>query len=385
MEEAAGRSVRVVYSIGSKFAGGGIGTTAYYAVRGLYRHGILQRLLCGAYRSTEIPREKIRSVGLPDRILRKLASLDFSGWLWHFQAVLFDIWASRYLEPAGVFHVWGNYGLQSIRRAREMGMVTVVERASTHPVYQARLLQEEYTRWGLTFRVHQPALERALAEMALTDYVLVPSDFVRQSFLEQGFPEENLIRIPFGVDPDRFRPSEAVVPHLFRVLFVGQVGVRKGVPYLLEAWRRLGWQDAELWLVGRVLPECRSILQRYQDLPGLRLIGHLSDPVGVYQQADIFVFPSVEEGSALVTYEALACGLPVVTTPNAGSVVQDGVEGFIVPVRDAEALAERIEQLRLDEQLRREMGKAARARAEEFTWEKYGDLLSGAYEQLASL
>jgi len=80
-----------------------------------------------------------------------------------------------------------------------------------------------------------------------------------------------------------------------------------------------------------------------------------------------------------VTYEALACGLLVVTTPNAGSVVRDGVEGFIVPIREVEALAAALERLRADEQLRREMGRAARARAEEFTWDKYGDQLADVF------
>jgi len=376
MGAQGGQAVRVLYSIGSKFGGGGIGTTAYYGALGLYRHGILQRVLCGSYRLGEIPPEKIRAVGLPDRALRKLASMDSSGWLWHFQAVLFDAWASHRLEPADIFHVWGNYGLRSLRRARGMGMVTVVERASAHPVYQARLLKEEFACWGLPFRSSRITIARALAEMTLADYILIPSDFVRQSFLEEGFPEERLIQIPFGVDTTRFCPSEVPAARPFRALFVGQIGIRKGVPYLLEAWRRLGWRDAELWLVGRVLPECRPILQRYLDLPGLRLIGHLADPVEAYQQADVFVFPSIEEGSALVTYEALACGLPVVTTPNAGSVVRDGVEGFIVPIRDVDALAAALERLRADEQLRREMGRAARARAEEFTWEKYGERLS---------
>ncbi|MCS7286209.1 MAG: glycosyltransferase family 4 protein [Anaerolineae bacterium] len=381
MGAATGNAVMVLYSIGSKFAGGGIGTTAYYAVRGLHRHGMLRRLLCGSFRPTEIPREKIRAIGLPDRALRKLASLDSSGWLWHLQAVLYDFWASRHLEPADVFHVWGNYGLRSIQRARGMGMVTVVERANTHPIYQARLLKEEYARWGLTFRVPRATLKRTLDEMALADYVVIPSEFVRQSFLEQEFPEDRLVCIPFGVDIERFRPPEGNNPHPFRVLFTGQVGIRKGVPYLLEAWRRLGWRDAELWLVGRVLPESQPILKHYRDLPGLNVVGHMEDPVRAYQQADIFVFPTVEEGSALVTYEALACGLPVVTTPNAGSVVQEGVEGFIVPIRDVEALAERMERLRADERLRREMGKAARARAKEFTWERYGNSLSSTYKR----
>ncbi|MBC7232028.1 MAG: glycosyltransferase family 4 protein [Chloroflexi bacterium] len=375
--------VTVIYSIGSKFAGGGIGTTAYHAVRGLHHHDMLKRLFCGAYQPTEIPQEKIRALGLPDRALRKLASLDSSGWLWHLQAVLFDTWASRRLEPANVFHVWGNYGLRSLRRAREMGTVTVVERASAHPVYQTRLLKEEFARWGLSFHAPQATTVRAIAEMAVADYILIPSEFVRQSFLGEGFPAEKLIQVPFGVDTARFRPSEVPAAHPFRALFVGQVGIRKGVPYLLEAWRQLGWRDAELWLVGRALPECQLILRRYEDLPGLRLIGHLDNPVEAYRQADVFAFPSIEEGSALVTYEALACGLPVVATPNAGSVVRDGVEGFIVPIRNVEALANALERLRADKRLRQEMGRAARERAREFTWERYGDKLANSLRQAA--
>jgi glycosyltransferase involved in cell wall biosynthesis len=368
--------MKVVYSIAARFAGGGIGTTAYHAVRGLHRHGLLQRLLCGSFRPTEIPGEKIRATGLPSRALRKLATFDASGWLWHLQNLLFDAWASRRLEPADLFHVWNNHGLASLRRAREMGMVTVVNRASSHPLYCTRLLKEEHARWEIAFRSSQSALRRSVAEMEEADYVLIPSDFVRCSFLEEGFPEHRLLQVSFGADTTRFRPAEERDSHPFRVLFVGQIGIRKGIPYLLEAWQQLGWRDAELWLVGRIEAGISPILTRWERLPGMKISGYVPDPASLYQQADVFAFPTIEEGSALVTYEALACGLPVVTTPNAGSVVRDGVEGFIVPLRDVNALAERLERLRGDERLRQEMGRAARRRAVAHTWDRSGDLVA---------
>jgi glycosyltransferase involved in cell wall biosynthesis len=90
-----------------------------------------------------------------------------------------------------------------------------------------------------------------------------------------------------------------------------------------------------------------------------------------FQQADVFVFPSLYEGSALVIYEALASGLPVITTPNSGSVVRDGLEGYVVPIRDARALAEKIAQLYSDRALRKDMGARARRRAEEYPWSAY--------------
>ena len=369
----------IIYSFGNKFAGAGIGTIAFYEARELYRHGLVQRLLCGAYVPTEIPAEVVRAIRLPNRALCKLASLELSGWLWYVQAVLYDLWAARYISRANLFHVWGGYGSRSLRRAKALGMTTVVQIASSHPNFQNRLMREEFARWGQTWRVCTAGLARTLREIDQADYILIPSDFVRESFLAEGIPESKLIQVPFGVDVSRFRPATASEARPFRAVFVGQVGLRKGVPYLLEAWKRLGWRDAELWLVGRVLPEIKEVLKTYAELPGVRIVGFLGAPAAAYQQADIFVFPSIEEGSALVTYEAMACGLPVVTTPNAGSLIRDGVEGFIVPIRDPDALAARMEHLRADAQLRREMGRAACARVETLTWEKHGQELSRIY------
>lgn len=373
--------MQVIYSIGAKFAGGGIGTTAYHAVRGLHRHGVLQRLLCGSFRPTEIPKEKIQALGLPSRALRKLAVYDRSRRIQYMHSILFDIWASRHVEQGNVFHVWGNYGLRSMQQAKAVGMVTIVECASSHPVYRTRLLLEEYAHWGLTFRIPQAALQRSLAEIETADYVLVPSDFVRHSFLKHGVSEGKLIQIPFGVDIRHFRPTgRPKSGNPFQVLFVGQVSLQKGVLYLLEAWKVLCWRDAELWIVGRIDPEVRLLSQRYT-CETIHMVGYAADPVRFYQQADVFAFPSIQEGSALVTYEALASGLPVITTPNAGSVVRDGVEGFIVPIRDVEALVTAMEHLRTDERLRCEMGRAARLRAESFSWDHYGDALVEAYQQ----
>jgi glycosyltransferase involved in cell wall biosynthesis len=373
----------VIYSFGNKFAGAGIGTIAFYEARELYRHGLVQRILCGAYAPTEIPETTIRAIGLPNRILCKLASLEPSGWLWYVQAVLYDaVGCSLYRRAANLFHVWGGYGSQSLRRAKAQGVTTVVQIVSSHPNFQNRLMREEFARWGRTWRVCTAGLARTLREIDQADYILIPSDFVRESFLAEGIPESKLIQVPFGVDVSRFTPATASKGRPFRVVFVGQVGLRKGVPYLLEAWKRLGWRDAELWLVGRVLPEIKEVLKGYADLPGVRIMGFLGTPAAAYQQADIFVFPSLEEGSALVTYEAMACGLPVVTTPNAGSLVRDGVEGFIVPIRDPDALAERMERLRANARLRQALGRAARMRAEEFTWEQHGQALIQHYKSI---
>jgi glycosyltransferase involved in cell wall biosynthesis len=367
--------MRVIYAVGSKFAGKGVGTTAYHGARAIHRHDMLRRLLCGTYRDTDVPSSLIRSVGLPDALLRRLAVYDRTHWVAHVQSLVFDAWAARQLEPADLFLVWYKGGLESILHARAMGMVTVSQWGNVHPREQYDVLAEEYARWGLRRRMPRTVLARALAEIKAADYLICASERAAESFRAHGVAAAKLVTIVNGADVMHFWPRVEPPAHPFRVLFVGQVGFRKGVPYLLEAWRRLGWRDAELWLAGNSDPEIRPLLRRAARLPGVRFLGHAIEPLFLYQVADVFAFPTLLEGSAKVTFEALACGLPVVTTPEAGSVVRDGEDGLLVPAREVDALAAALERLRSDDGLRREMHRAARLRAESFPWTRHGQTL----------
>ncbi|MDD5467275.1 MAG: glycosyltransferase family 4 protein [Anaerolineales bacterium] len=366
----------IIYSIGARFGGGGIGNTAHHAVKGYQRNNLLHTLLCGSYLPTEIPSGKIKSIGLLNRAVRKLASYDTTRIMDLVDSWLYDAWASRQLESASALHVWGNFGLRTIRKAAEMGMTIIVERASTHPVYQNQLLCDEYARWGLSSPQSNWIVQRAVKEMEAADYILVPSTLAHSTFVAAGIPPEKLLLVNFGVDLGRFQPGVASRGH-FRSLFVGNVNLLKGVLYLLEAWKQLKWNDAELWIAGRIDARIAPLLRPYQNLPGIRFTGHVAQPVGLYQQADAFVFPTLAEGSALVVYEAMACGLPVVTTPNAGSVLRHEVDGFLTPIRDIEGIAMRLEQLRANPDLRVEMGYNARQQVLQFSWDAYGDRLSG--------
>ena len=159
--------------------------------------------------------------------------------------------------------------------------------------------------------------------------------------------------------------------------------LRKGVQYLYTALEKLNGRQLSVRMVGSVAiqePYQRRLRER-ADLTGRvprQEVRHH------YQWADVFVFPSLCEGSATVTYEALAAGLPVITTPNAGSVVRDGVDGFIVPIRDAEAIAAKLDLLAGDPGLLAQMAENARARAQEFSWEKYGQRLIATIHQIMS-
>ena len=163
-----------------------------------------------------------------------------------------------------------------------------------------------------------------------------------------------------------------------RLLFVGHIGQRKGIRYLLEAVRRLG-PDVSLTLVGRVVCD-PAALAPFRDV--FRHVPHVPfhEVHTLFQDADVFVYPSLHEGSAFATYEALASGLPVITTPNAGSVVRHGEDGLIVPIRDVDALIAAIARLR-DPDLRAAMAAAARARAEGFTWGHYAARLAAHLDE----
>jgi glycosyltransferase involved in cell wall biosynthesis len=273
------------------------------------------------------------------------------------------------------------------RAAREVGAVAVLNQVVGHVEAALDLFAEEAKR-APEFAETMPRLpaaivERHCAEIAEAERILVPSDYVRQTLVARGADPERIAVLPYGVDVTRFRPVPRRADRPFRLLFVGSLSQRKGIKYLLEAVRRLALADAELVLAGRMVGSAAA----FRPYDGrFRHVAHVPyhEVHALYRHADVFVFPSLHEGSAFATYEALASGLPVVTTANSGSVVRDGEEGFLVPIRDVDAIADRILRLYRDPDLRRAMGEKARRRAEAFTWGDYRQRLNALFDDWAA-
>ena len=213
-------------------------------------------------------------------------------------------------------------------------------------------------------------VERCLAEARAADLVLAPSDYVKRTLIEQGVRADAIRLLPYGVRAERFTPAAPRDDGVFRLLYVGQISQRKGLKYMLEAVRRIARKDVELVLVGGIVGTGAGLAPYREWFRHVRNVPH-AEVHRLFQSADAFVYPSLHEGSALAIYEALACGLPAIVTENAGSVVRDGIEGYVVPIRDVDAIVDRIERLRADPERRRAMATAARARAEAFTWDTY--------------
>ena len=215
-----------------------------------------------------------------------------------------------------------------------------------------------------------------------TDFAVCPSDAVREDLADHfGIPCERSVVVPYGMNPKLLELQPQ--PQCGRVLFVGTAELRKGIHYLARAAEKLAEKNirCEFRVAGNVSLEiARRTECRHLNFLGRVPREHIAEE---YQQADVFVLPSLAEGSAEVTYEALAAGVPVVTTHATGSVVRNGIEGRIVPERDADALADAIEQLVEDRVLRERMAAASRERARDFTWEKYGERLISALNKFS--
>ena len=224
--------------------------------------------------------------------------------------------------------------------------------------------------------------ERRLQELDLAERVAVPSEHIARSIIRHGTPRERVRVIPYAADCRRFCPAPGKRHDSdCTFVFAGGISQRKGIKYLLEAWRlvrRPGWK---LQLLGPMPREIGPIGPYMEMIETLGQVGHAEMPMRL-ARADVFVFPSLFEGSAVVTYEALASGLPCVVTPDAGSVVRDGIEGYVVGARDIDALAARMERLGRDPALREQMSAAARARALAYDWPRYHDSLLDLIEEL---
>ncbi len=288
---------------------------------------------------------------------------------------------------ADVLVGWSSATLEAIPIARDKGMKVIIERGSTHRSQQTEDLQGEYRRHGLDFQATAPGMvERELQEYEIADAIAVPSRFAARTFTQRGIPESKLIIAPMGVDLQRFTPDPSRTPnHLPRILFVGTVGLRKGVPLLLRAFARVK-ESAELHLVGPVEEDFRPILAALP-LDNVVVRGPIAGESlqSLYAEADIFCLPSVEEGFGMVVTEAMACGLPPVVTERVGAsdTITPGKNGLIVANGDETALAEALLMLVSNPDLRQAMGSAARDRVMTGCgWDNYVTRAVTAYERL---
>jgi hypothetical protein len=298
---------------------------------------------------------------------------------------------ARGLGNANGVYTFNSAGLELLQRARMEGLRAVMEQTIAPKRVELQLLRDEASRFpgweASTENAGASAYcDREEEEWKSADLILCGSEFVRDGIAQCGGPVEKSVVVPYGVDVTKTKTesgkekAERSTFSPLRVLTVGSVGLRKGSPYVLEAARQLKGK-AQFRMVGSIGVEYGAEVKLREHL---ELIGPVprSELARHFDWADVFLLPSLCEGSATVTYEALAYGLPVICTANTGSVVRDGVEGFVIPIRDAAAIVDKLRKLLDDSELLGRMSANGAIRAKEFTVAKYGGHLTGALRML---
>jgi len=364
--------------------------------RQLHNRGLLRAIYTG------YPRYKLKDESLPaplihsfplfilayhavGRVTRSEAVARNIGW---YANDLLDRYACATLPPCDVFMGLSGAGLYSGRKAQRRGAVYICDRGSSHIRYQNHILTEEYTRQKQSFIGVDPrSIAKEEQEYAAADMITVPSTFVKRSFLEMGVADTKLCVIPYGVSLTRFHPVGQPDPERFDVLFVGGASVRKGVRYLLEGFEALAHSHKHLTFVGAVQPEIKALIDVFSERLPITCLGHVPQPAlkEIMSRSHVLVLPSIEEGLALVQAQAMACGCPVIGTTNSGAedLLSDGVEGFVTPIRDSEAIAERLQQLADDANLRLRMSQACLARVQSLGgWDQYGYEIIALFSEL---
>jgi glycosyltransferase involved in cell wall biosynthesis len=299
-------------------------------------------------------------------------------------ATSFDRWTERrvhkllHTTPIDALIGISGTSLRTGALVQRSGGVFICDRGSTHQRYQEQLLAEEYRRWGVNLASSDPRdTRREEAIYVQADAITVPSSVAARSFVEMGVPAAKVHVLPYGVRLESFQPTDEPPGDEFVVLFAGAVGLRKGVPYLLEAFASLRHPHKRLRIVGAVQPDLRPVLGRFPQ-EAVEFLGPLpqAELARLMSRSHVLALPSIEEGLALVQAQAMACGCPVVCSTNTGGedLFSDGVEGFIVPIRDPQALAERLQRLADNPDLQRSMRAAALERVQTIGgWKDYGD------------
>ncbi|MBB4091636.1 glycosyltransferase family 4 protein [Brucella pecoris] len=286
---------------------------------------------------------------------------------------------------AGGVYAFSGEAMEVLSAARKMGLWTAVDQViAPRTIVEQLGYEEELLNPGWQLPAENDGYaeafaERERSEWQLADVVVCPSPFVAHHVIEEGCALEKVVMVPTGVDTRFQIERKARAPGKLRVLTVGAVGLRKGSPYVGEVSRQLAGK-VEFRMVGPLdlLPEARARLAASVELTGPIPRSEMRQQ---FEWADVFLLPSLCEGSAISVYEALAAGLPVICTENTGSVVRNGVDGYIVPIRDVRETTEILQELAGNPLMLERMGENARERAADFTLARYGERLVSAIFQ----
>ena len=338
--------VRVTYTGKMEIGGSGIGSTAMHQIRPLYMNKMLGKIYASDLQSPP-------DASLLHLFFTKIPEVQHP--MYFVGDVIFDTITSLQMEKPSILQTWLNHSYAQMLKYPDA--IKIVNLFSAHPDVQAKLVGMDTQN-----PVTKLSLERQRTELEMADWILVPSEFALNSLKEKEL-DKKAILIPFGVDLEKFIPGEKK-DDVFRVIFVGSNWERKGGPLLLDAWEKLNLKNAELII-------CGVSEEMVGDVEENVKIGWVPDLVMALQNSSIFCLPALEDGCPLATYEAMACGLPVIISENTGTKqhVTEGKDGFIIKPDSVDSICEVLEDLYTKDVSK--LGKRARKTVEKWPWERY--------------
>jgi glycosyltransferase involved in cell wall biosynthesis len=381
--DAGSASLRVLYSFPGAIGNAGPGVIAWHQVNQLVLAGHdVTLVVAGVARAVVGIRSLVRSLDFGGRRIPERTLGRARAFAWH-------DWRARRVLASGQFdvvHTWPLAGARTLELAQRLGVVGLREAPGTHVAHACTVVNREYALLGL--QIPQAwsrfgdgdRLEAEEREYAAATALLVPSDAVAKSFLARGWESSRLIRHQYGFDPSEIRVPVQEKEHPFTGVFIGSGVPRKGLHYALKAWlASRASETGRLLIYGSFDAEYRELLRPALAHPSITVCGPTEKPGAAYAKADVLLLPSVEEGSALVTYEAQGAGvIPLVSTAS-GARVEHGVNGLLHEAGDTDTLAGHIDLLYDQEKVRRMLRTAALAHAQELTWAAAGRELMHAY------
>ena len=245
------------------------------------------------------------------------------------------------LKEAGAVISFDTASWVLAERCRQFARPFILDQTIGHPDAKQAAhdrMRGFFPEWEEGSEVRRPEVRKAEEEEQQKATVIVTaSSFTKTTLVDQNVPGHKIHVVPYGVDTTRFVPRRTKSDRPLRFVFVGLITARKGLPLLLQAWRELSSTRAELWLVGAASSQARALIPK---LPGLSYLGYATHVEKLLTECDVFVFPSFFEGFGLVILEAMACGLPVITTTaTAGpDLITEGHDGFVINPGDVDAL-----------------------------------------------
>ncbi|WP_035611319.1 glycosyltransferase family 4 protein [Haloferula sp. BvORR071] len=382
--------VRVLYSFPHKLGGGRICTTAWHQVDGASRAGAKVTVIVGSQvkaLNEGVRVKKTLAVGklrVPYRLIGRDVACN-----WH--DTVTAMWLNANHREIDVVHGWPLSSLKTIRAAKKHGIPVVLERPNAHTGFAYEEVAKENQNVGIELPgnhdhlFNQKRLDLEETEYREADYLLCPSDFVARTFRERGYEDAKLVRHQYGFDGSRFKaPGNEGTPHDGLVMiYAGVVEPRKGLHHALKAWLASGAQEHGTFMVcGEFIPGYAELLQPMLSHPSVKVMGHRTDLPDLMRQSDLFVLSSVEEGSALVTYEARGSGCVLLVSDASGAVCEHMQNGLIHPSRDVAALTEHIRMLDVDRGLLSKLRGSSTSDLDKLTWDEAGRKLVDVYREV---